>query len=152
MTTAIDECLEPKTVALGGVPVSRLILGANPFGGFAHQTRKRDEEMLDWYTMERVKEAYRQAEQAGVTTHVGRADNFIIRALREHWNEGGALTWIAQTCPMVGTIRHAVDNAVAGITSIIEPILIVLLAGIVGFIVIALFLPLITLIQTMGAS
>ena len=42
-----------------------------------------------------------------------------------------------------------VDNAVAGITSIIEPILIVLLAGIVGFIVIALFLPLITLIQTM---
>ena len=45
-----------------------------------------------------------------------------------------------------------VDNAVAGITSIIEPILIVLLAGIVGFIVIALFLPLITLIQTRGAA
>jgi type IV pilus assembly protein PilC len=45
-----------------------------------------------------------------------------------------------------------VDNAVAGITSIIEPILIVLLAGIVGFIVISLFLPLISLIQTVGES
>jgi len=45
-----------------------------------------------------------------------------------------------------------VDNAVAGITSIIEPILIVFLAGIVGFIVIALFLPLITLMQSMGGS
>ena len=45
-----------------------------------------------------------------------------------------------------------VDNAVAGITSIIEPILIVLLAGIVGFIVISLFLPLISLIQTVGQS
>jgi len=42
-----------------------------------------------------------------------------------------------------------VDNAVAGITSIIEPILIVTLAGIVGFIVIALFLPLIDLIRGM---
>ena len=45
-----------------------------------------------------------------------------------------------------------VDNAVAGITSIIEPVLIVLLAFIVGFIVIALFLPLITLIQGMSDS
>jgi type IV pilus assembly protein PilC len=42
-----------------------------------------------------------------------------------------------------------VDNAVAGITSVIEPILIVMLAGIVGFIVIALFLPLIDLIRGM---
>jgi type IV pilus assembly protein PilC len=45
-----------------------------------------------------------------------------------------------------------VDNAVAGITSIIEPVLIVMLAFIVGFIVIALFLPLITLIQGMSDS
>ncbi|MBN1916701.1 MAG: type II secretion system F family protein [Verrucomicrobia bacterium] len=45
-----------------------------------------------------------------------------------------------------------VDNAVAGITSIIEPILIVGLAVIVGTIVIALFLPLITLIQGMSES
>ena len=40
-----------------------------------------------------------------------------------------------------------VDNAVAGITSIIEPLLIVFLAVIVGTIVIALFLPMITIIQ-----
>ncbi len=39
-----------------------------------------------------------------------------------------------------------VDDAVAGLTSIIEPILIVLLAVIVGTIVIALFLPLIQII------
>jgi len=45
-----------------------------------------------------------------------------------------------------------VDNAVAGITSIIEPILIVCLAFIVGTIVIALFLPLISLIQGMSSE
>ena len=43
-----------------------------------------------------------------------------------------------------------VDNAVAGITSVIEPILIVFLAVIVGTIVIALFLPLISIIQNLS--
>ncbi|PXA03237.1 pilus assembly protein PilC [Coraliomargarita sinensis] len=40
-----------------------------------------------------------------------------------------------------------VDNAVAGITSIIEPVMIVFLALVVGFIVIALFLPIVEIIK-----
>lgn len=43
-----------------------------------------------------------------------------------------------------------VDNAVAAMTSLLEPIMIVFLAVIVGSIVIALFLPLITLMDRMG--
>jgi type IV pilus assembly protein PilC len=43
-----------------------------------------------------------------------------------------------------------VDNAVAGLTSALEPILIVLLAVVVGTIVIALFLPIITIIQNLS--
>jgi len=101
-------------VTLGDVPVSRFIVGANPFGGYSHQTVERDNEMVDWYTMELVKEAYRLAEAAGVTTHVGRTDNFIVRALREHWNEGGTLTWIGQTCPGVGSIDHGINTALHG--------------------------------------
>ncbi len=42
-----------------------------------------------------------------------------------------------------------VDNAVEGLTSLLEPIMIVLLALIVGTIVIALFMPLISIIQGM---
>jgi type IV pilus assembly protein PilC len=42
-----------------------------------------------------------------------------------------------------------VDNAVTGLTSLLEPIMIVVLAVIVGTIVIALFLPLISIIQNM---
>ena len=42
-----------------------------------------------------------------------------------------------------------VDNAVAGLTSLLEPIMIVFLAVIVGTIVIALFLPLISIIQNL---
>jgi len=44
------------------------------------------------------------------------------------------------------TYDDDVDTAVAGLTSIIEPMLIIFLAFIVGFIVISLFLPLITMI------
>ncbi len=43
-----------------------------------------------------------------------------------------------------------VDNAVAAMTSLLEPIMIVFLAVIVGSIVIALFLPLITLMEQVG--
>jgi type IV pilus assembly protein PilC len=43
-----------------------------------------------------------------------------------------------------------VDNAVSAMTSLLEPIMIVFLAVIVGSIVIALFLPLIKLMDSVG--
>ena len=43
--------------------------------------------------------------------------------------------------------EEEVDNAVSGLTSLLEPVMIVLLALVVGPIVVALFLPLITIIQ-----
>jgi len=43
------------------------------------------------------------------------------------------------------------DNAVASLTSIIEPIMIVCLALVVGFIVIALFLPIIKIVQKIAS-
>ncbi len=47
---------------------------------------------------------------------------------------------------VANTYDEEIDNAVAGMTSIIEPLLIIFLALIVGTIVIALFMPLITII------
>jgi len=41
-----------------------------------------------------------------------------------------------------------VDTAVAGLLSLLEPLMVVLLGGIVGFIVIALFMPMVTLMQS----
>jgi type IV pilus assembly protein PilC len=45
------------------------------------------------------------------------------------------------------TYDDDVDNAVAALTSIIEPIMIVFLAVLVGIIVIAMFLPIIKIIE-----
>jgi type IV pilus assembly protein PilC len=48
--------------------------------------------------------------------------------------------------------EEEVDNAVSAMTSLLEPIMIVFLAVVVGSIVIALFLPLITLIDQLGGA
>ena len=48
--------------------------------------------------------------------------------------------------------EEEVDAAVAGLTSLLEPLMIVMLALIVGTIVVALFLPLITIIQDLTAG
>jgi len=45
-----------------------------------------------------------------------------------------------------------VDTLVGGLMSMLEPLIVVLLGGIVGFIVIALFLPLVTLIQSVSGG
>ena len=50
------------------------------------------------------------------------------------------------------TYDDEVDNAVAGLTSVIEPLMIMMLAVIVGTIVIAMFMPMIKIISTIGGS
>ena len=50
------------------------------------------------------------------------------------------------------TYEDEVDNAVAGLTSILEPLMIMLLAVIVGTIVIAMFLPLVSIVTQLGQS
>src|SRR5262249_24219958 len=48
--------------------------------------------------------------------------------------------------------EEEVDNAVAAMTSLLEPIMIVFLAVVVGSIVIALFMPLIVIIDIIGGA
>ena len=43
-----------------------------------------------------------------------------------------------------------VDNAVASLTSLMEPLIIAFLGGIIGFVVIAMYLPIFNLANVMG--
>ena len=116
----MDEPRQPKseanldTITLGSLEVSRFLLGSNPFSGFAHQTPEAGAEMVHYYTVARIKETLRQAEALGITALVARADNHIIRMLMEYWDEGGALNWIAQTCPGVGPTGKVAQMAIDG--------------------------------------
>ena len=101
------------TVELGSLAVSRFIIGGNPFSGFSHQGVERDLEMRRYYTAERIKAAWKEAESLGITTCVGRVDAHIMRLLAEYWDGGGKIKWIAQTAPELQSAAMAIDRAVA---------------------------------------
>lgn len=101
-------------VEIGGLRVSRFIIGGNPFSGFSHQTIEMNREMVRYFTTARIKETLRNAEALGVNTHLGRADHHIMRVLLEYWDEGGQIQWFAQTCPEVGDVRRGIQNAIDG--------------------------------------
>ncbi len=103
-----------STVPIGKANISRLILGGNPFSGFSHQSPELDNGMRHYYTADRMKAEYRRAEELGITTHIGRADHHVMRVLMEHWDEGGRIQWIAQTCPEVGPPLQGVHNGING--------------------------------------
>ena len=101
------------TIKIGYLDVSRLIVGGNPFSGFSHQNPERDQEMLDYYTVERVKQTLFECEAAGINSCILRVDAHIWRMLREFRNDGGALQWLAQTGGLHPTEEGNIDRSVA---------------------------------------
>ncbi|MFC1479627.1 hypothetical protein ACFL6F_03425 [Planctomycetota bacterium] len=80
-----------------GLNVTRVILGANPFGGFSHQNKERDEEMRSYYTVERIIETWNRAEAAGINAMVTNNETeHVLQAVEKYLSEGGKLQWIAQ--------------------------------------------------------
>lgn len=98
------------TTKIGDVQITRLIIGGNPFSAYSHISPEMNKEMLDYYTADRIKQTLREAEQAGITTFVGRADNHVMRLLNEYWNEGGTISWIAQTAPERASVPANVNQ------------------------------------------
>jgi len=97
-----------------GLKVTRLVLGANPFGGFSHQTPERDAEMVAYYTPERIRETWQRAEAAGINTMVTNNETpHVIDTVREYLAEGGRLQWIGQLAKAsYPSLIEAVDDAV----------------------------------------
>jgi hypothetical protein len=98
-------------VAMGRLQVSRLAIGGNMFSGFSHISPAKDMEMTRYYTAARIKATWRQAEAAGVNTFIGRADRHVGRLLREYWDEGGKIQWIAQTASEFGGVQGPISLA-----------------------------------------
>jgi len=106
------------TITIQNHAISRLLVGGNPFSGFSHQSADMDREMRDYYTTARIKATLAECEAQGINTFIGRADAHIMRMLREYWNEGGRIQWIAQTAPehasAEANIRRAAENGAVG--------------------------------------
>ncbi len=97
-----------------GLQVTRLVIGANPFGGYSHQSEARDAAMRSYYTVERIIETWRRAEAAGINTMIANNETpHVFRALQEYLAAGGGLQWIAQlNCIHKPDMAAAIDEAV----------------------------------------
>jgi len=96
-----------------GLKMSRLVIGANPFGGYSHQTPERDKAMVDFHTLDRIFETWHRAEKAGITTMVTNTETpHVIDAVHKYISGGGKLNWIAQIGAHDGNMCGAIDNAV----------------------------------------
>jgi hypothetical protein len=102
------------TVELCGLPVTRLILGANPFGGFSHQNELRDKEMVEYYSKDRILETWERAEAAGINTFITNNETqHVVQAVKTYFRAGGALQWIAQVASREhSNMFESVDEAV----------------------------------------
>ncbi len=102
------------TVQFCGLKVTRLIIGANPFGGFSHQNRERDQEMIAYHTPERIKETWERAWAAGINTMITNNETpHVIQTTAEYLAAGGPLQWIAQlNCNKHPSMQAAIDQAV----------------------------------------
>jgi len=107
------------TVTLGKVQITRLVIGGNPFSGNSHMSRAKDEEMMDFYTTERIKKVLFRCMECGINTVQLRGDRHIMRILREFRAEGGNLHWIAQSASEMksfeGNVKQMADAGAVGI-------------------------------------
>ena len=104
------------TVDFCGLTVTRLIIGANPFGGFSHQSKERDAAMVAYYTPARIKETWRRAEAAGINTMITNNETpHVVQAVREYLAEGGTLQWIGQVAHRTHATMFAAVDAVVKI-------------------------------------
>ena len=101
------------TVDFRGLTMTRLLIGANPFGGFSHQTEARDTEMRTWYTPDRILETWQRAWDAGINTFVTNNETeHVIETTQRYLAEGGPMQWIGQLAMRSHpTMMHSLDEA-----------------------------------------
>jgi len=80
----------PK-IRLGNLEVSRLILGSNPFFGYAHQPGDIGRQMVEYYTDARITEVLTQAADSGITAVAAPPEQRWIKLFNRYLDQGGKL-------------------------------------------------------------
>lgn len=90
-----SEVQVPK-MRFGNAEISRMVVGCNPFYGFAHYNNILGTVMREYYTQERVCEVLHQCNRFGINTYnyvgIGRAQNDLER----FQSEGGKMHLVVQ--------------------------------------------------------
>ncbi|MDD4103358.1 MAG: type II secretion system F family protein [Kiritimatiellae bacterium] len=100
--------------------------------------------------MQAVHDAVKEGESMTEPLAASKVFPPMVISMVEVGEETGALPDMLTR--VADTYDDEIDNAVAGLTSVIEPLMIIILAVIVGTIVIAMFMPMIQIIGTLGSA
>jgi type IV pilus assembly protein PilC len=125
------------TLLASGVPILQALIITRDTSGNVHVANALN------LVHDRVKEGDNVAKPLEATAIFPGMVTSMIEVGEETGSMPDMLTRIADS------YDEEVDNAVAGLTSVIEPIMIVFMAVVVGTIVIALFLPLVSIIESL---
>lgn len=85
------------TVQIGNKRFSRLIVGGNPIGGYAHNTKRVSELMLQYFTVERTTELLLDCEKKGITTWQSSYSEKVRDALAAARERGSKIQFICLT-------------------------------------------------------
>jgi len=99
-------------------------------------------------TISRVHDSIREGETVAEPLRQSRVCDDMVVNMIDVGEETGDLD--KMLIKVADAYDEDVDNMVASMVSLLEPLLIVCLGGAVGFIVVSLFLPLVKLIQELG--
>ncbi|MBC8009634.1 MAG: type II secretion system F family protein [Burkholderiales bacterium] len=128
------------TLLSSGVPILQAIIITRDTSGNVHIAA----------ALNKVHDRVKEGEGVGKPLEATKIFPTMVTSMVEVGEETGALPEMLTR--IADTYDEEVDNAVTSITSIIEPIMIVFMAVVVGTIVIALFLPLVKIIQTLSGG
>lgn len=97
------------TIRLGGLEVSRLLLGSNPFFGFAHKPGDVGSKMKEFYTEERIMAVLDEAAEHGITAVWTPCYDHWIALWNRYRERGGKLKiWIGQPDPAPEQMKAAI--------------------------------------------
>ncbi|MBP7746664.1 MAG: type II secretion system F family protein [Phycisphaerae bacterium] len=100
--------------------------------------------------LQRVHDAIREGDSFANPLRASKTVDSIVVNMVDVGEETGELDKMLMK--VADNYDDEVDTLVASLVSLLEPIMVLVLGGIVGFIVVALFLPLVTLIQSVMGS
>jgi len=126
------------TLVTSGVPILQAL----------NITRDTAGNVIISHAIEKVHEAVKEGETIVIPLQASGVFPNMVISMVDVGEETGQLP--EMLLKVADVYDDEVDNAVTALTSILEPIMIVILALIVGSVVFALFLPLIKMISTMG--
>lgn len=128
------------TLLSSGVPILQALIITRDTSGNVHVAE----------ALNKVHDRVKEGEGVGKPLEATKIFPTMVTSMVEVGEETGALPEMLTR--IADTYDEEVDNAVTSITSIIEPIMIVFMALVVGTIVIALFLPLVKIIQQLSGG